>query len=451
MGLVAATLPVRRAYADGPGTPPPAFVSPKRPIPAYGGRPPAHTGDLRVVPRVILSPVYLVNEYVFRRPLAVAIPAAEKADLFTKTYDFFVFGADHKVGIVPIGFAEFDFNPSVGVYAFWDDAGFSGDDLSLHVEGWPDNWLAANAMQRIKVRPDETMQLRLSELHRPDRVFYGIGPTTLQADESRYTLQRVAGDASYEWRFWRSSRVETGVGVRDVSVTDGSYGGDPTLSGEAATGAFPVPYGFGRQYTAEYNRIVAAVDSRVSESRRGSGVRLELDAEQGSDVRNVPRSGWIRYGATAAGYVDLTGYRRVLGLSVTTQFADPLGSEPIPFTELVYLGGDHAMRGFYIGRLLGRSAAVATVTYRWPIGPWLDADLQLALGNVFDEHLAGFDSRLLRFSGAFGVSIGGLQKTAVMGAQDAPFEILLGLGSETFEHGGQVDSVRFLVGVPVAF
>jgi len=162
-------------------------------------------------------------------------------------------------------------------------------------------------------------------------------------------------------------------------------------------------------------------------------------------------SGWLRYGATAAGYLDLTGTKRVLALTVMTQFADPLGPSPIPFTELVYLGGDHAMRGFYLGRLLGRSAAVATASYAWPIAPWVDGDLQLAVGNVFGEHLTGFEPGLLRFSGALGVSVGGLQKTSVMGSQDAPVEFLIGIGSETFDHGGQIDSIRVMAGVPLTF
>jgi hypothetical protein len=101
--------------------------------------------------------------------------------------------------------------------------------------------------------------------------------------------------------------------------------------------------------------------------------------------------------------------------------------------------------------MLGRSAAAATLSYCWPIGPWLDGDLQVAVGNVFGKRLAGFDTDLLRFSGAIGLSIGGFRKSAVMGSQDAPIELLLGVGSETFAHGGQIDSFRLLLGMPHAF
>jgi hypothetical protein len=455
MLLILAALLVRgTAFADATPAGPPAVPSTKRPVPSYDGREPAPTsiGDrLLWIPRILLSPLYFVTEFGLREPLSVAIPAAEKIDLFTKAYSFFAFGPDHKAGIFPVALIEFDFKPSVGFYAFWNDAGFKGNNLSLHTEAWPDDWFGATVRERINFDAKRTLQLELSEIHRPDRLFYGIGPSTLESSESRYGLQRIDGDVAYEWRFWRSSRIETMLGMRDVYVFDGDVAGDPSLVRESVTGAFPVPFGYGREYTAQYNRVIAAVDTRRSESRRGSGARLEVDAEQGSDVRSGPMSGWLRYGATAAGYLDVTGTKRVLALTVMTQFADPLGPSPIPFTELVYLGGDHAMRGFYLGRLLGRSAAVATASYAWPIAPWVDGDLQLAVGNVFGEHLTGFEPGLLRFSGALGVSVGGMQKTSVMGSQDAPVEFLIGIGSETFDHGGQIDSIRVMAGVPLTF
>ena len=80
-----------------------------------------------------------------------------------------------------------------------------------------------------------------SGLTRPDKVFYGLGPNSLQSSQSRYEIQRVDAGAAYEWRFWRSSRIETAVGVRDVNTKDGHFGNNPTLTQEAATGAFSIP------------------------------------------------------------------------------------------------------------------------------------------------------------------------------------------------------------------
>jgi hypothetical protein len=101
------------------------------------------------------------------------------------------------------------------------------------------------------------------------------------------------------------------------------------------------------------------------------------------------------------------------------------------------------MRGFYPGRVLDRSAAVATLHYVWPVGAWFDGDIQAAVGNAFGEHLGAFSPGLLRFSGALGLS--------TVGLQDAPLELLFGLGTETFDRGAQIDSVRVSFGVPRSF
>jgi hypothetical protein len=210
---------------------------------------------------------------------------------------------------------------------------------------------------------------------------------------------------------------------------------------------FPLPDGFSRGYTAQYNDVLVALDSRRPYPAEGSGVRLEAQAEQGNDVRQAQASGWIHTAAGAGGFWDVDGYRRVLSLSASAMFSDPLGPRPVPFTELVTVGGDvpspgafpAPMPGFFPGRLVDRSSAVATLRYKWPIGPWIAGSLQGAVGNVFGEHLQGFETKLLRFSGAFGIETDS--------SPDSSFELILGFGTETFEHGAQIDSLRLAIGI----
>ena len=232
-----------------------------------------------------------------------------------------------------------------------------------------------------------------------------------------------------------------------MSFRDGHYGGDHGLRESAAAGVFALPDGFARGYTAETNDLLVALDSRRRYPAEGSGVRLEAQAEQGNDLRQSPGSGWLHAAAGAGAFWDMTGSRRVVSLSALAMICDPLGSRPVPFTELVTVGGDVAspgafpapMPGFFPGRLVDRSAAVATVRYKWPVGPWIAGSLQGAVGNVSGEHLQGFDARLLRFSGAFGIESDS--------SPNSSFELIVGFGTETFEHGAQVDSIRFAVGL----
>jgi hypothetical protein len=233
------------------------------------------------------------------------------------------------------------------------------------------------------------------------------------------------------------------LGLRAVRVYNGHYDGDPGLQHEAATGAFPVPYGFDQAYTAEYNRAAFILDSRRPRPSPGSGLLLAIQAEQGTEIEQSPLAGWIRYGGTAGGYLDLNQHGRVLGLAVTTIFVDPLGGAQIPFTELASLGGDGPMRGYYPGRLVDRSAAAATAHYTWPIGPWLGGSLEAGVGNVWGEHLQGFRLAQQRFSGALGISS--------LTASDYPIELLFGIGSEPFDRGGTMDFFRVALSVNHGF
>jgi hypothetical protein len=110
----------------------------------------------------------------------------------------------------------------------------------------------------------------------------------------------------------------------------------------------------------------------------------------------------------------------------------------VPFTELTTLGGAEPMRGFVPGRLLGRSNAVADLAYRWPIWIWLDGSMHAEVGNVFDAHLSGFEPKLLRWSASLGVESAGTPDTGI--------QLLVGVGSETFDSGGKVNSFRLVFG-----
>ena len=444
LGAATVSTPGRADESAAPTT------SPARVVPDYRGQdpPPASAEHVALwFPRVVLSPVYFVTEWLLRRPVGAAVSAAERANLPTVLYDFFAFGPEHKAGFAPIAFVDFGFNPSVGIYAFWDDALAKGHDLRAHVSYWPVDWVGGSIVDRLRFFGKDTLQVRLRGTRRPDHVYYGPGARSLQSAQSRFGEDELDGSMRLDLPLGRAGRVDAGAGVRSASFRDGQFGGDPGILESVAAGTFPLPDGFARGYTAEYNDLRVALDSRRQFPSNGTGVRMELLAEQGSDLRQSPGAGWLHYGGALGGFWDVTGTRRVVSLSVLLMFSDPLGSRLVPFTELVTLGGDSAspggfpapMPGFYPERLFDRSASVATLRYRWPIGPWLAGSLQAAVGNVFGEHLQGFDTRLLRFSGALGIETDS--------SPDSTFELLVGMGTETFDQGAQVDSFRLAVGV----
>ncbi len=211
-----------------------AESQPPRPLPDYDGRgglgQPTTPGQVALwVPRVLLFPVYLVTEYVIRRPLGYAITAAERADLPATLYDIFAFGPDHKAGVIPIAFVDFGFYPSVGLYAFWDDAGFKGHQLRLRGSTSGSRWLAGAVVERFQITPKTNLSLNGSLIHRPDYTFYGIGPDTREDARSRYGENTADLHATIRAEFWRSSSLETSIGYRGASFYPGRFGDDPSL------------------------------------------------------------------------------------------------------------------------------------------------------------------------------------------------------------------------------
>jgi hypothetical protein len=417
-----------------------------RELPDYDGRggPPKPAGKaLLWVPRVVLSPLYLTSEYLVRRPLGWLITSAERAQVPAALYDFFAFGPDHKAGFVPIAFIEFGFRPSFGLYAFWDDAGWKGHDLRLHVSTGGNNWFAGSFTERFRLAERNHLTLNASAARRPDYAFFGVGPLTANDDRVRYGADTFDARAVVDVGFWRSSKIEATVGFRSAAFFRGYYLGQPTIEDRVASGTLPLPEGYIEGYEAGFTRAKIALDTRRHDSISGSGGRLELEGEQGTDLKQAAPSGWIRYGGAVGGFLDLGDNGRVVSLSVSSIFADPVGPRPVPFTELATLGGAGLMPGFRSGRLRDRSAAVATLRYSWPIWMWLKGSIQTAAGNVFGEHLHDFRPGLLRMSAAIGVES--------EGSPDSTLQILFGVGTETFDQGARIDSLRLTLGARNGF
>jgi hypothetical protein len=97
------------------------------------------------------------------------------------------------------------------------------------------------------------------------------------------------------------------------------------------------------------------------------------------------------------------------------------------------------MPGFLPEWLTGRSIAAAQLGYSWPVWLGVDARTRVTAGNAFGGHLDGFAPRRLRLSGDVGLT--------TSNDPDNGLELLVGLGTETFEQGASVTSVRVTLGL----
>ena len=426
-----------------------------RPLPDYNGRggSPTTVGDVALwVPRIIFYPVYLLTEYVIRKPLGFLVKTGERDNWVAAIQNFFTFDKDHKVGFTPSAFLDFGLRPSVGLYFFWDDFIKPGNDLRLYGATWGKPWLAFSIADRMAIGPrdeERSVTLRASFVRREDWVFHGLGPRSLEAHRSRYSSDAIDVGGLADVRMARATYLHSAAGVRGIKFEEPAdhIGGDPTIGEGAAAGYFPLPPGFQNGYLAAYSRVQVSVDTRRKWPAEGSGVRVAVLGEPAFDLRrNAPNDAarsWVKYGATVGGYVDLTGTRRTVGLVLATEFVDPITKGDVPFTEQSTLGGFGFLRGYRPGRLVGRSSLVAQLEYRWPIWMWLDGSLQGGVGNVYGPGLAELSPKLLRMSGSVGIR--------TSNSADHQFEVLVGGGTETFEQGAKLSSIRIFFGTTRGF
>ncbi len=452
---------------------PPIGNDEKRPLPDYDGRgeEPTTAGDVLIwIPRGIFFPAYLVSEYVIRWPLGKLTSALDEHDVPGILSDFFTFGPGDRSGLVPSALIDFGFRPSIGLYFFTDDVLWDGNAIRSHLAFGGVDWYRGTLTVRHKIQEEsaeqhaQRMQIRTVFSHRPDWLFWGIGPMSDDDERTGYSAQRIDSTASFTGGIWRSSWLEAYAGVRHVDFKDETTDDEQPLSEGVRAGYYDFPPLYLDGYFIGRVGLNGALDTRKRRnaydgegsdfvSPPGTGLKLALRGELGGSFRDVSATAdmphgteqirYLKYGASLGAYYDLY-QQRTLGLQLMVDFVDPFADEgQIPFTELATLGGSRPMRGFLQYRLLDRSSAVAQVEYRWPIWVSLDGVLHYAVGNVFEEHLGNFDPALLRQS--FG---GGFRAT---GSRDHSFELLIAGGTQTFDQGSTPDSFRFVFGATSGF
>jgi hypothetical protein len=428
----------------------------KRTTPDYDRRDePTTPGDVLVwIPRIALAPLYLVSEFVVRRPLGWVVTTAEREHWPSLLIDFFTFGKERQAGIIPTGLIDFGLRPSVGLYFFWNEALAEQNQIRMRVASGGPDWWKLRLSDRYWLDDLQNVYVRGELSMRPDHLFHGFGPES-DPTRIRFRMNRYDADIGYGADLWRSSDIALFAGFRGVSFDpETSCCGDPSIAEAIAEGRFPAPPGLEDGYRLIHYGGSARLDTRAERllmapepgidylPAPGTGVGLELRAEHAIGVDAEPVH-FVRYGATLGLFADPTELQRVLGLELIVDFAEPLNDEPIPFTEQVTLGGDRPLRGFREGRLVDRSAAVARVTYTWPVWVFLDGVLHYAVGNVFGPQLEGFDPELFRSS--FGVGLRASDK------RDDAFELLVAWGTETFRDGANPDEFRFVLGATGGF
>lgn len=418
-----------------------AHADDKRPLPDYDGRGNVDSevdeNPIVWVPRIALSPFYVANEFLLRRPIGFLVRHAEQGRWIEKVTDIFTFGPDGENMIIPTALFDFGLSPSVGLYLEMNDLGVKHNTLKLHAATWGPDWIDITGAERYAITKHDVIQLRGEYKRSIDNLFMGIGPEATDKYESRYGLDRVDVGLTYARVLGNESHFDIQPGFHRVAFFTGACCGNPELDQTIAAGNLDAPPGYRQDYTTALLHAALVFDSRDPRPAPGSGGFLWLHSTMQKEISDP--LAWIEYGGTVGGAVDLTGTQRILKLSLSVDMIDPLqgSGDKIPFTEYPTATSDF-MPGFVNGWMTGRSFATAQLGYRWPVWAYLDGQARFSMGNAFGEHLDGLRPGNFRMSYDIGVT--------TSTARDTGFEILVGAGTETLDQGAHITSWRITFG-----
>jgi hypothetical protein len=218
----------------------------------------------------------------------------------------------------------------------------------------------------------------------PD-LYYGIGPSTSDANRERYTRRFAEAQAALELPVVRGLRIGPRLDLRSERIVDVQAGG------ELEAGAVPGADGF---------------------SATGLGANVTWDTRDGAfwPSRGTFAQGWAllypglgsqpefaRGGVEVRQFVPL-GAGRVLGFAGAVEAA----SDGTPFTLLPRLGSTRYLRGYREGRYRDRRSWWAQSELRVPVVGRLSATAFGALGDVAPR-LDAFRLETVKAAGGLGL------------------------------------------------
>jgi hypothetical protein len=435
--LIAA--PIAVEAQDAPAAPAPAA---HRAVPDYDSReaPASDVEDaLRWIPRVLTSPLYLVSEVFLRGPLGVLARWAEDARVVQSIIDFFTFGPNDDIMILPTLFADFGFLPSVGLTGRWRNFLGPSNRLSAQLTTFGVDFLSARGAITIFTGGDVSVFAQGGYLRRPDLLLGGQLLDPPQTTNARYAIERGDAEIGYTLRAHGRSSVGASVVFQTASFGDTSYGPDPSIVALVNRTGATLPPGFAHGYSVGIARVHAAIDTRMPIDVPAAGVRLALYGDLAMALSGLPGSRWFRFGGDALAATDVLGGRRILSLGLDVSAIVPTSGSTLPFDQSIDLGGLGPMPGFLPGQVRGGSAVALTLGYEWPVWAMLHARLYAAFGNAFGLALEGFSIERMRMS--FGLSF------HPPDTGDQPFEAGIGIGTEPIADGADIASVRAYLGL----
>ncbi len=367
------------------------------------GRVPA--ADLRqwalAVPRLVLLPLRF-----FVKVLALA---AEPVVTFVEKHDVPLWlreattTADGLRGVRPELSWNLNFAVAPGLSYFDHRTLGAGTSLGVRlVSGGPNVIEAGVAVRPTPEKWRTQLRLGVSYLRRDDQFFNGIGATH---EGSRYAIHAVGGVIGVKRKLHRTLSLGATAESAIKRFGEGNArAGDPGIAevycvrvlGRCVVGTVDprqVP-GFYEGTQFARGALTLALDTRDSATEPTAGLLARGNVDYTHGI-----------GSDASSYFRITGE---LGLAVSiwqrshtfvlrgmTSVIEPTNDVPVPFSELLVLGGPETLRGVRPGAFRDSSLLLFSAEYRWPIWMFADASLFVDYGGTFAQNFRDFTASRL--------------------------------------------------------
>lgn len=276
--------------------------------------------------------------------------------------------------------------------ALFDNAFFGEqNEARLRYEGTVNNAHKASLGVRLGKSGPRQTDFVVGYRLRPMARFYGLGPATVEADDSYYTLETgwlgtefrrpLRGGWAGELEIIGSQSLAGGTGIE--LTEDHAYLAD-RFAGR-------LPHGY-RATSRGVSFGIGLLNDNTLESGRpetGGVRRVKLTWFHGFE--DIDTNFWT-YHVEAQQFVPLWFSKRALALRGLVSYIDPIGTNSVPFQRLNYNDDPDLLRGYADFRFRDKGLALLNVEYRWPIwanrsaeGAGLDMYLLTDVGQVFGE------------------------------------------------------------------
>ncbi len=385
----------------------------------YDGRPPLPQTRqyLLMVPRLVLA----VPRVLMRGVGAAAKPVMEwwERNQVQQRINDALTSEDGLIGVRPVIHFELSFRASFGLSYFTNRLPHGRRLVVSTAVGGLDIVLQDLRLKLPFAQGKASLDIALSYHRRSDHLFTGIGTATALGF-GRYGVDRGDLVVTVSLQPRRPLHIELGAELGVRRYNEGrAYAGVPsvaevycerTADGRCLSGRVDEHLMPGFTAGTEFVRVHAAlsVDSRKDETQ--SGVVAAAAAWYTQDLTDD--ASYLRLRAHLGGSIEIWRRRSIyIGVTAVDQLS--FGNSPVPFTELVRLGGPDDLRGFLRDRFRDSASLIGTLEYRWPILRWMDAAVFTDYGGVFKSNFQDFTFDNMRVDLGLGVSVHSRKKYVV--------------------------------------